>query len=412
MSIVKSEFALALNQVATERGITPDDVVSSIEAAILAAYKKEVADISEEEDDQTTVKVNKNNGEAHILKDGVDITPPGFGRIAAQTAKQVILQKIREAEKKTVVSHYKSQVGTTTRGRIIRYDGYNAYADIGRVEAVLPKEEQIKSEHYTVNTNLVFYIKDIGEDKFGNSKIVISRSDPRLIGELFKREVPEIANGTVEIKQVVRVPGERSKIAVHSTQAGVDPVGACVGQKGIRVQTVTNEAGGDEKIDIIQWNKDEKQFITAALSPAKIIGIELDRDEKRAKVTVDESQAPLAIGKGGVNVNLASQLSGYEIDINQIKSQQSKSEDIKEKVDEEKDAEKETNIDRVVEASEPDTKAAEEETVDETAIEQSDQEEDSTQEVESTSVESTPEVAEASDATPTESEKVEDQEAS
>ncbi len=412
MSIVKSEFALALNQVATERGITPDDVVSSIEAAILAAYKKEVADISEEEDDQTVVKVNKNNGEAHILKDGVDITPPGFGRIAAQTAKQVILQKIREAEKKTVVSHYKSQVGTTTRGRIIRYDGYNAYADIGRVEAVLPKEEQIKSEHYTVNTNLVFYIKDIGEDKFGNSKIVISRSDPRLIAELFKREVPEIANGTVEIKQVVRVPGERSKIAVHSTQAGVDPVGACVGQKGIRVQTVTNEAGGDEKIDIIQWNKDEKQFITAALSPAKIIGIELDRDDKRAKVTVDESQAPLAIGKGGVNVNLASQLSGYEIDINQIKSPESKSEDIKEKVDEEKDTENEANLDQVVEASEPDIETAEVETKDEVIIEQAEPEEEHAQEVDSTSVESTPEVAEANEATPTESEKVEDQEAS
>ncbi len=406
MSIVKSEFVLALNQVATERGITLDEVVSSIEAAILAAYKKEVDDNSEEEDDQTTVKVNKSNGEAHILKDGVDITPPGFGRIAAQTAKQVILQKIREAEKKTVVSHYRSQVGTTTRGRIIRYDGYNAYADIGRVEAVLPKEEQIKSEHYAVNTNLVFYIKDIGEDKFGNSKIVISRSDPRLIAELFKREVPEVSSGTVEIKQVVRVPGERSKIAVHSTQAGVDPVGACVGQKGIRVQTVTNEVGGDEKIDIIQWNKDEKQFITAALSPAKIIGIELDQVDKRAKVTVDESQAPLAIGKGGVNVNLASQLSGYEIDINQIKSPESKSEDAKEKtVKEDEEAEKKTDSTPEVETPTPDTASSEEETTDEAAIEQTEQE------VEPASVESTPEATQTDAVEPSESGDVQDQEA-
>ena len=320
MSIIKSEFALALNQVATERGISADEVVQSIETAILAAYKKEMheAPLLEGENDGISVKVNRDTGEAHLYKEEKDITPSGFGRIAAQTAKQVILQKIREVEKKTVVSHYRGQVGTLVKGRVIRYDGYNAFVDIGRVEAVLPKEDQIRNETYNVNNQLIFLLKEIGEDKFGNSRIIVSRTAPQLISELFKKEVPEIANNTVEIKNVVREPGERAKIAVYSSQGGVDPVGACVGQKGVRVQTVTNELGGAEKIDIIQWNSDESVYLASALSPAQIQKIEIV--DKKARVTVEESQAPLAIGKGGVNVNLASKLTGFEIDIEQIKS--------------------------------------------------------------------------------------------
>lgn len=312
MTIVKSEFSLALNQVATERGISPDDVIASIEAAIVAAYKREYPDKLEAE---ITATVSRDTGESKILEDKKDITPSGFGRIAAQTAKQVILQKIREVEKKTVVTHYKSQIGTLIKGRIIRYDGYNAYLDIGKAEAVLPKEEQIRSERYQVNDSLLVYLKEISDDKFGNPRIVVSRTDPKLIEELFKREVPEIANGTVEIKKVVREPGERAKVAVHSSQGGVDPVGACVGQKGVRVQTVTDELGGIEKIDIIQWNKDEKLFLIAALSPAKIISVDIDKETKKAKVNVEEKEAPLAIGKGGINVNLASRLAELEIDI-------------------------------------------------------------------------------------------------
>ncbi len=315
MTIVKTEFTLALNQVATERGISVEDVITSIEAAVMAAYKKEYPDKAE---DEIQAKISKETGETKIFKDNKDITPPGFGRIAAQTAKQVILQKIREAEKKTVISHYKGQIGTVVRGRIIRYDGYNAFVDIGKAEAVLTKEEQIRNEHYQVNVSLMVYIKDITDDKFGNTRIIVSRSEPRLIEELFKKEVPEIANGTVQIKSVVRQPGERTKMAVYSSQGGVDPVGACVGQKGLRVQTVTDELGGQEKIDIIQWNEDETAYLTAALSPAKITKIELDQKSKTAKVTVDEKQAPLAIGKGGVNVNLASRLTNYTIDIIQV----------------------------------------------------------------------------------------------
>ena len=206
------------------------------------------------------------------------------------------------------------------RGRVIRADHFNVYIDIGKAEGLLPRDEQIRNENYRVNTQLMFYIKDIMEDKFGHSRIVLSRSDPRLISELFKREVPEIASGTVEVKIVVREPGERAKLAVNSTQGGVDPVGACVGQKGVRVQTVTDELGGTEKIDIIPWNNDPKIFLMSALSPAKIISVEIDESIKTARVTVEESQAPLAIGKNGVNVNLASRLTGYEIDIIQIPS--------------------------------------------------------------------------------------------
>jgi len=318
MTIIKSEFSLALNQVATERGISADDVVSSIEQAVIAAYKKECS----KEEEEIKVTVNKDTGEARIFKDDKDITPPGFGRIAAQTAKQVILQKIREAEKKTVASHYLSQVGTVLKGRIIRYDGYSASVDIGKAEAILPKEEQMNNYKYQVNGSLIVYLKEISNDKFDNPRIIVSHSHPKLIEELFKREVPEIANGTIEIKKIVREPGERAKIAVTSTQSGVDPVGACVGQKGVRVQTVIDELGGGEKIDIIQWNKDEKLFLIAALSPAKIISVEIDKTGKRAKVTVEEKEAPLAIGKGGINVNLASRLTGFEIDIVQTKSEE------------------------------------------------------------------------------------------
>lgn len=329
MTIIKSEFSLALNQVATERGISVSDVIASIEIAIVAAYNKEYPEKTEE----IKATVNKDTGETKIFESDKDITPSGFGRIAAQTAKQVILQKIREAEKKNVAAHYQSQVGAVIKGRIIRYDGYNASVDIGKAEALLPKEEQMNNHQYQVNDNLIVYLKEISNDKFGNPRIIVSHSHPKLIEELFKREVPEVANGTVEIKKVVREPGERAKIAVTSTQSGVDPVGACVGQKGVRVQTVTDELGGMEKIDIIQWNKDEKLFLIAALSPAKISSVEIDKTDKRAKVMVEEKEAPLAIGKGGINVNLASRLTGFEIDIIQTKSETPPEKKVVEKTD-------------------------------------------------------------------------------
>jgi N utilization substance protein A len=197
---------------------------------------------------------------------------------------------------------------------------------MGKAEGVLPREEQIRNETYTVNNRYIFFLKEIGTNRAGYSRIVLSRTAPELIIELFKKEVPEIANGTVEIRKVVRDPGERAKIAVFSSQSGVDPVGACVGQKGVRVQTVTDELNGQEKIDIIQWNENPKIYIVSALSPAKVISVDIDEKAQKAKVTVEESQAPLAIGKGGVNVNLAARLAGYEIDIVQIETPESKKE--------------------------------------------------------------------------------------
>lgn len=322
MTVIKSEFFLALNQVATERGISPDEVIDSIKMAVMAAYKKDYGvvgkgeEVEDSEDDENVdVKINKDTGETRIFIDGKDVTPPGFGRIAAQTARQVILQKIREAEKKNIVKHYVSQVGTIIKGRVIRFDGKNAYFDIGKAEGVLPYEEQIKNESYKLNDTLIVYIKEIKEDQFGNSRIIVSRADPKLVEELFRKEVPEVENGTVKIFKVIREPGERAKIAVFSDQPGVDPVGACVGQKGIRVKSVTDELGGEEKIDIIQWNSDDTIFLREALSPATVGSVEIDKENKKATVTVSADQAPLAIGRSGVNVNLASRLTGYNIDI-------------------------------------------------------------------------------------------------
>lgn len=315
MGIIKNEFALALNQVAQERGIAPDEVILSIEAAIVAAYGKEYPQHIEKE---ITARVNHDTGEAHLYEGEKDITPPGFGRIAAQTARNVIVQKIREAERRTAVGHYQEQLGTLIKGRIIRVDGYNAYVDLNRTEAVVPRSEQIHFEEYAPNISYTFLLKSIEDDKLGRTRIILSRADPEFLAQLFKREVPEIASGAVEIKAIVRRPGERAKIAVWSTRGSVDPVGACVGQKGVRVQVVTDELGKHEKLDIIQWQPEIKDFLTNALAPAKIESIDIDQEAKTANVTVHTSQAPLAIGKGGVNVNLAAELVHLVVNIVQI----------------------------------------------------------------------------------------------
>lgn len=335
-AIVRSEFALALNQVATERGLDKDVILESIKAAILAAYKK---DHGGEDIQSLVVKIDENTGEARIFKDDSDITPAGFGRIAAQTAKQVILQKIREAEKQAIITDYSSRVGTITSGMILRFDGPNIIVDIGRTQAVMPSSEQVRSERYHLNQRLTFYIAEIRESYRGN-EIIVSRAHKGLVEGLFKREVPEIANGSVVIKDTVREAGVRTKIAVVSVQSGVDPVGSCVGQKGVRVQTIIGELGGSERIDIVQWSQDIKQFIIAALSPAKDLTVVIDEKKKLAEVYVPEDQLSLAIGKEGQNVRLASKLVGYKIDIRQ--SEKEKREEKKEsKIDKEKEVKKE-----------------------------------------------------------------------
>lgn len=308
---IKSEFSLALNQVATERGIDASVVLDTIKAAILAAYRK---DYGSEDLESLTVEINPSTGEAHVLKDRKDITPSGFGRIAAQTAKQVILQRIREAEKKAVLDDYSTKIGTIVNGMVLRFDWSSVIVDIGRAEGVMPLHEQMQGEHYRLNQRLTFYIEGIKETSRGN-EIVVSRAHKGLVEGLFLREVPEVSSGAVIIKEVARESGKRTKIAVYSDQSGVDPVGSCVGQKGVRVQAVINELGGFEKIDIIQWSNDIKQFIIASLAPAKDIELKIDEKKKMAVARVSDDQLSLAIGKEGQNVRLAAKLTGYKIDI-------------------------------------------------------------------------------------------------
>ncbi|MFA6005495.1 MAG: transcription termination factor NusA [Patescibacteria group bacterium] len=309
MVIRKSEFALALNQVATERGIPIDEVLDSIRQAVKIAYKKEYEAPEEEEYEVT---INPDSGEARVFKDEKDVTPPGFGRIAAQTAKQVIIQKIREAEKKAVVQFFVKQVDTLVSGRVIRTDGKNVFVDIGRAEAVLLPSEQIRGEKYFPNSRLLFYLKEVNSED-SHYRIIISRRHENLIRELFKREVPELAQGVVQIKKLVREAGDRTKICVFSKEKGVDPVGSCVGQRGVRIQAVINSLGVDEKIDVIQWSNDPKTMIVNAISPSKTMEVVLDEDNKKADLFVDSDELSLIIGREGQNIRLASMLTGYTL---------------------------------------------------------------------------------------------------
>jgi len=310
-AIVRSEFSLALNQVATERGIDPAVVLDTIKVAIIAAYRK---DYGADEIEAFTVELNPDSGAAAIFKEGKDVTPPGFGRIAAQTAKQVILQRIREAEKQAILTDYQTKIGSIISGMVLRFDGPNIIVDIGRTQAVMPPQEQSQGERYHLNQRLTFYIEGIRETMRGN-EIIVSRAHKGLVEGLFRREVPEVASGAVELKIVAREAGGRTKVAVYSNQSGVDPVGSCVGQKGVRVQAVIGELGGSEKVDIIQWSDDARQLLTAALAPAKNIDVVLNEERKSAEVLVPEDQLSLAIGRDGQNVRLAAKLTGWKIDI-------------------------------------------------------------------------------------------------
>ncbi len=310
--MIRSEFLAAIKQVATERGIEPEDVLRTLEQAMLAAFRKDYPEEAGDADD-ITVNIDKKTGAVTLMRDGEDITPPGFGRIAAQTAKQVILQGVREAEKHAVVDEFRSKIGKVVPAMLQRFDRGKWFVDVGRTTAIMPREEQTYSEEYRPNQRLKVYIKEIIDDEV-RPDIIVSRADPNLVKGLFSLEVPEIQSGAVEIKGVAREPGSRTKIAVASTQEGVDPVGSMVGQRGVRVQAVSNELQG-EKMDIILWHESQERFIINALSPAQVADIKLNEKEKIATVEVAEDQLSLAIGKDGQNVRLASKLTGYKIDI-------------------------------------------------------------------------------------------------
>jgi len=306
---LRTEFAAALNQAATERGVDPEEVLTIIQDAIIAAYKKDygidVEDLSAE--------IDPENGEAKVFKQGKDVTPTGFGRIAAQTAKQVLLQRIREAEKGAILSEFERRVGTVVNGMVQRIEGANLVIDLGKTEAIMPASEKMLGEDYRLNHRLKVYIIGIRESAKGQD-VIVSRAHKGLVEGLFKLEVPEIGSGIVEIKAIAREAGQRSKVAVSSKQTGVDPVGSCVGQKGVRVQAVIAELGL-EKIDVIAYSDDPAKFVAAALSPAKVDKVRADLENKIAFVEVPEDQLSLAIGKEGQNVRLAAKLTSWKVDI-------------------------------------------------------------------------------------------------
>jgi N utilization substance protein A len=341
---MNQEFEQALAQIEEEKGITRDELLGMIEASLAAAFRKDYGEkdqnivveflpetlsakvfdvktvVAEVEDPQKELDVEA----AQEFKKGAkvgdeirtEITPASgtnYGRIAAQTAKQVIIQKLREAERNAQFSDFKAKERTLQNGIVQRVEGDTVVVDLGKGTGVLFPSEQIRGEKYSVGQRIKVLVLHV-EPTAKGPKITLSRSHPDMVRQLFEIEVPEIFNGTVEIKAVAREAGSRSKIAVMSTQEGIDPIGSCVGQKGTRVQTVMSELGG-EKIDIIEWNEDQVKFIANALSPAKIVNVQLDEETKEAKVGVLEDQLSLAIGKAGQNVRLAARLTGWKIDI-------------------------------------------------------------------------------------------------
>ena len=315
MQTPRTEFAQALKAIAAERGLDPTVIIETIQEAMVAAYRRDAKERGEEiaEEIEIVAKIDSVTGETRIFIDGKDVTPPGFGRIAAQVAKQVIHQKIREAEKGVILEEFEEKVGALVSGLVLRFDGPNVRVDLGKTEAIMESTERIPSERLSLNQRLSFLLKEIKETPRGRD-LFLSRSDPEFIKKLFAREVPEVSSGAVEIKAIAREPGVRTKVAVFSSQSGVDPVGSCVGQKGVRVQAVTNEVGG-ERVDVIPWSDDPAELIKVSLAPAENLEVKLDKKAKIATVMAPEDQLSLAIGKDGQNVRLTAKLTDYRIEV-------------------------------------------------------------------------------------------------
>lgn len=318
----KTEFAAAVAQIAGERNIDVQSILDSIELGLISAYKRDQKEheIEVPEDAEFAVELAPESGSFKVYQiDGdkkKDVTPPGFGRIAAQTAKQVIDQKIHEAEKETVIVEFQKKIGSLVPGIVLRSDPYKMIVGVGKTEGICPKDDQIRGETIQLGSRKWFLLKSIIKDDLGKSEIVLSRRDPEFIKQLFVREVPEVSNRTVVIEKIARAAGERTKVAVSSNQSGVDPVGSCIGQKGSRIQAILNELPSSEKVDVVPFSKNINQFIIQALSPAQDVKV-ISIDRNIATVSVPENQLALAIGGGGENVRLAGQLVGLEIKITQ-----------------------------------------------------------------------------------------------
>ena len=338
------ELIAVMDELEKERGISKDYIVEALEEALVKAYKQNFD--TDDNSDNVKVTIDKITGEMHVysvrevvkehavpdleisLEDArkidkkyevgdtvnIEIKPKDFGRIAAQKAKQVVVQKIREVEKEMVFTEFNDKKGEIVSGLIQKADGKIVVLDLGKLEGVMPLKEQIPTETYSVNDKIRAYVLEVEKGLKGTPQVIVSRSHPDFVRKLFEFEIPEIYEGLIEIKSVSRDPGNRCKVAVCSVNPDIDPVGSCVGQKGIRIQNIINELNG-EKIDVIQWNEDPSIFISAALLPAKVMAVDVKEEEKFAQVIVPDDQLSLAIGKGGQNAKLAARLTNWKIDI-------------------------------------------------------------------------------------------------
>ena len=338
------EIIAVMDELEKERGISKDYLVAALEEALVKAYKQNFD--ADENTENVKVTIDKVTGEMHVysarevvaefpvpeleisLEDAqkidkaynvgdvvnIEIRPKDFGRIAAQKAKQVVVQKIREAERDLIFTEYNDKKGEIVSGLIQKADGKIVVMDLGKLEGVMPLKEQIPTETYRVNDKIRGYVLEVEKGLKGTPQVIVSRSHPDFVRKLFEFEIPEIYEGLIEIKSVSRDPGSRSKVAVYSRDENIDPVGSCVGQKGVRIQNIINELNG-EKIDVIEWSQDPAIYIAAALLPAQVMAVDVKEEEKFAQVIVPDDQLSLAIGKSGQNARLAARLTNWKIDI-------------------------------------------------------------------------------------------------
>ena len=341
LAIDSKELIIAMDELEKEKGVKKEVLLESIEAALVTAYKRNF-----DSSDNVRIEMDRQTGatyvysvkeiveevkdpvkeiglkEAKKIKKGaeigesveIEIVPKNFGRIAAQTAKQVIMQKLREAERDVLFNEYSEKKGEIVTGIIQKADKNIVVMDLGRIEGVMTAKDQVPTEIYKVNDKIKVYVADVEKGEKGSVQVRVSRSHPDFVRKLLEFEIPEIYEGIIEIKSVSRDAGKRSKVAVYSQDENIDPVGSCVGQRGIRIQNVINELRG-EKIDVIEWNEDPSIYISAALLPAQIMAVDIKEDEKFAQVIVPDDQLSLAIGKAGQNARLAAKLTNWKIDI-------------------------------------------------------------------------------------------------
>ena len=339
--IDNKELIIAMEELEKEKGIKKEYLLESIETALVTSYKrnydsaenvkvtmdeisgaihiyavKEVVEVVEDANLQISLTEARKINKKIEIGDSVDLelTPKEFGRIAAGTAKQVIIQKLREAERDIIFNEFNERKGEIVSGIIQKAEGGTVIVDLGRLEGIMPIKEQIPTEHYHVNDKIRAVVVDVERGLKGAPQVIISRSSGDFVRKLFELEIPEIYEGLIEIKSVSRDPGNRCKVAVYSQNPNIDPVGSCVGQKGIRIQNIINELHG-EKIDVIEWNEDISIFISAALLPAQVLAVDIKEEERFAQVIVPDDQLSLAIGKAGQNARLAAKLTNWKIDI-------------------------------------------------------------------------------------------------